>query len=118
MVLYYIFCTLAWNFCIKLMPHQLTVILGLMSSTAIFWKLMSGRPVATPVGGRDRRTRPKNKAAFLKALSMNLAAMVAAQGLLVACRSHSCPKTIFLKERRVILAQWLLLKLNISEHSR
>src|SRR4051812_19571916 len=47
MVLYYIFCTLAWNFCIKLDPHQLTVILGLLSSTAIFWKLMSGKPVAT-----------------------------------------------------------------------
>ena len=61
---------------------------------------------------------PKNKVAFLKASGMNLAAMVAAQGLLVACCSHSRPKTIFLKERRVILAQLLLLKLIISEHSR
>ena len=61
---------------------------------------------------------PKNKVAFLKAPGMNLAAMVAAQGLLVACCSHSRPKTVFLKERRVILAQLLLLKLIISEHSR
>ena len=61
---------------------------------------------------------PKNKVAFLKASGRNLAAMVAAQGLLVACRSHSRPKTIFLKELRVILAQWILLKLIISEHSR
>ena len=45
---------------------------------------------------------PKNKVAFLKASGMNLAAMVAAQGLLVARCSHSRPKTIFLKERRVI----------------
>ena len=26
----------AWNFCIKLVPHQLTVILGLVSTRAIF----------------------------------------------------------------------------------
>ena len=61
---------------------------------------------------------PKNKVAFLKASGMNLAAMVAAQGLLVARCSHSRPKTIFLKECRIILAQLLLLKLIISEHSR
>ena len=29
----------AWNFCIKLEPHQLTVILGLVSTRAIFWKI-------------------------------------------------------------------------------
>ena len=52
---------------------------------------------------------PKNKVAFLKASGMNLAAMVAAQGLLVARCSHSRPKTIFLKERSVILPQLLLL---------
>ena len=61
---------------------------------------------------------PKNKVAFLKASGMNLAAMVAAQGLLVARCSHSRPETIFLKERCVILPQSLLLKLIISEHSR
>ena len=59
-----------------------------------------------------------NKVAFLKASGMNLAAMVAAQGFLVACCSHSRPKTIFLKERCVILPQLLLLKLVISDHSR
>lgn len=31
----------AWNFCIKLVPHQLIVILGLVSTRAIFWKLIS-----------------------------------------------------------------------------
>ena len=61
---------------------------------------------------------PKNKVAFLKTSGMNLAAMAAAQGLLVACSSHSRPKKIFLKEHRVMLPQLLLLKLIISEHSR
>ena len=61
---------------------------------------------------------PKNKVAFLKAPGMNLAAMVAAQGLLVARCSHNRRKTIFLKERCVILPQLLLLKLVRSEHSR
>ena len=70
------------------------------------------------VGILGRLNTPKNKVAFLKAPGLNLAAMVAAQGLLVACGSHSRPKTIFLKEHCVILAQRLLLKLIISEHSR
>ena len=70
------------------------------------------------VGILGRLNTPKNKVAFLKASGMNLAAMVAAQGLLVARCSHSRPKTIFLKERCVILPQLLLLKLVVSEHSR
>ena len=61
---------------------------------------------------------PKNKVAFLKASGMNLAAMVAAQSLLVSSSSYSSLKRIFLKEQRVILSQLLLLKLIISEHSR
>ena len=47
MVLYYIIFVLAWNSCIKLVPHQLTVILGLVSTMAIFWKLIPGKPVVT-----------------------------------------------------------------------
>ena len=39
MVLYYILCIFAWSFCIKLVPHQLTVILGLVSTKAIFWEI-------------------------------------------------------------------------------
>ena len=70
------------------------------------------------VGILGRLNAPKNKVDFLKASGMNLAAMVAAQGLLVARCSHGRPKTIFLKERCVILPQLLLLKLIISEHSR
>ena len=70
------------------------------------------------VGILGRLNAPKNKVAFLKASGMNLAAMVAAQGLLVARSSHSRPKTIFLKGQCVVLPQLLLLKLIISEHSR
>ena len=70
------------------------------------------------VGILGRLNVPKNKVAFLKASGMNLAAMVAAQGLLVARCSHSRPKTIFPKEHCVILPRLLLLKLIISEHSR
>ena len=48
MVLYYIFLYFAWNSCIKLVPHQLTVILGLMSTKAVFWKnLYPENPVMT-----------------------------------------------------------------------
>ena len=70
------------------------------------------------VGILGRLNVPKNKVTFLKAPCMNLAAMVAVQGLLVGRCSHSRPKTIFLEERCVILPQLLLLKLIISEHSR
>src|SRR4051812_7043124 len=61
---------------------------------------------------------PKNKVAFLETSGINLAAMVAAQSLLVSCSLYSSLKTVFLKEQRVILSQLLLLKLIISEHSR
>ena len=60
----------------------------------------------------------KDKVAFLKASGMNLAAMIAAQSLLVSSSSYSSLKTVLLKEQRVILSQLLLLKLIISEHSR
>ena len=70
------------------------------------------------VGILGRLNAPKNKVAFLKASGMNLAAMVAVQGLLVARCSHNRPKSIFLEECYVILPQLLLLKLVISEYSR
>ena len=70
------------------------------------------------VGILGRLNALKDKVAFLKASGMYLAAMVAVQGLLIACCSHSRPKTIFLKEQCVALPQLLLLKLIISEHSR
>ena len=59
----------AWNFCIKLEPHQLTVILGLMSMTVFSGNLLPGKP------GRDSnikelthkiKTAPKVVLIFLK----------------------------------------------------
>ena len=73
------------------------------------------RQLVCTLGGLNA---PKDKVTFLKTPGMNHAAVIATQGLLVACCSHSRPKTIFLKERRVILPQLLLLKLILSEHSR
>ena len=70
------------------------------------------------VGILGRLNAPKNKVAFLKASGMNLAAMVAAQSLLISSSLYSVLKTVFLKEQRVILSQLLLLKPIISEHSR
>ena len=70
------------------------------------------------VGILGRLNVPKNKVAILKASGINLVAMIAAQGLLLACCSHSRPKTIFLKEHCVILLQLLFLYLIIGKHSR
>ena len=56
------------------------------------------------VGILGRLNVPKNKVAFLKTPGMNLAAMVAAQSLLVVCCSHSRPEMIFLEERGIILS--------------
>ena len=39
---------LAWNSCLKLVPHQLTVILGLVSTQAVFLGIY------IPKSGRDR----------------------------------------------------------------
>ena len=40
---------------------------------------------------------PKDKVAFLKTLSRNPAAMIATQGLLIACNMRSSPGTVLLK---------------------
>ena len=70
------------------------------------------------VGILGRLNAPKNKVAFLETPGIDSAAMVAAQGLLVTSGSHSSLNMNFLKERRLILAQLVLLELIISEHSR
>src|SRR3954470_7347267 len=61
---------------------------------------------------------PKNKVAFLETPGLDLAAMVATQGLLVSSSSYSSLETLLLKEQCVILPQLLLLELIISEHPR
>ena len=56
MVLYYIFFIFAWSSCIKLEPHQLTVILGLMSTTVFSGNLLPGKPGRDRLGIRARLT--------------------------------------------------------------
>src|SRR4051812_27158710 len=70
------------------------------------------------VGIRGRLNAPKNKVALLETPGLDLAAMVAMQGLLVSSSSYRGLETSFLKEQRVLLPQLLLLELIISEHSR
>src|SRR3954465_3707017 len=70
------------------------------------------------VGVLGRLDAPKNKVAFLETPGLHLAAVVAAQGLLVSSSSYRSLETSFLEEQRVVLAQLLLLELVISEHSR
>ena len=99
----------------------------------MFQELLTGKPSlasrrTTPVRAFPLRRQivgilgglnaPKNKVAFLETSGINLAAMVAAQSLLVSSSSYSSLKTIFLKEQRVVLPQLFLLKLIISERSR
>src|SRR3954467_689411 len=70
------------------------------------------------VGIFGRLSAPKNKVALFETPGLDLAAMVATQGLLVSSSSYRSLETSFLKEQRVILAQPLLLELVISEHPR
>jgi hypothetical protein len=55
------------------------------------------------VGTLGGLNAPKDKVTFLKALGMNPADMIVAQGLLVACNTHSGPETIFLKEHGIVM---------------
>jgi hypothetical protein len=46
---------------------------------------------------------PKDKVAYLKALVVHTAAMVATQGLLVSCSMYSRPEMILLEEHGIIM---------------
>jgi hypothetical protein len=46
----------AWKFCIKLVPHQLTVILGLVSTRTIFWEIYPRKAGRDNLGIRARLT--------------------------------------------------------------
>ena len=56
MVLYYIFCTLLGISVFKLVPHQLIVILGLVSTRAIFWEINILKTGPDKLGIRARLT--------------------------------------------------------------
>ena len=60
---------------------------------------------------------PKEKVTFLKTLGMNPAAVIATQGLLVACSTHSGPEKIFLEEHEIVMPKLLLLYFIIGNYS-
>ena len=61
---------------------------------------------------------PKDKVAFLKAPSMNHAAVIATQGLLIACSTHNSPKAVLLKEHNIVMPVLLLLYFIVGKYSR
>ena len=65
-----------------------------------------------------RLNAPKEKVAFLKAPGMNLAAVIAMQGLLIACSMHSSPETVLLKEHVIVMPVLLLLYFIVGKYSR
>ena len=70
------------------------------------------------VGTHGGLNTPKDKVSFLKALGVNHAVMIAAQGLLVACNTYSGPEMIFLKEHCIVLPELLLLYFIVGKYSR
>jgi hypothetical protein len=73
------------------------------------------RQLVCTLGGLNA---PKDKVAFLKAPGMNPAAMVATQGLLIACSTHSSPETVLLKEHGIVMPVLLLLYFIIGKYLR
>nr|XP_020159210.1 uncharacterized protein LOC109744499 [Aegilops tauschii subsp. strangulata] len=65
-----------------------------------------------------RLNTPKDKVAFLKALGMDPAAMIAAQGLLIACSTYGSSETVLLKENGIVMSVLLLLYFIIGKKSR
>ena len=61
---------------------------------------------------------PKNKVAFLKTPGMKLAAMIATQGLLVACSTRSSPETVLLEKHSVVTPVLFLCYFIIGKRSR
>ena len=60
----------------------------------------------------------KDKVAFLKAPGKNPMAMIAMQGLLVACSTRSNLETVLLKEHGIVMSVLLLLYFIIGKYSR
>ena len=61
---------------------------------------------------------PKDKVAFLKTPGMSPAAMIAMQGLLIACSTRSSPETVVLEKHIVITPVLILRYFIIGRHSR
>ena len=65
-----------------------------------------------------RLNAPKYKVAFLKTPGMNPAAMIATQGLLIACSTRSSPETVLLEYHSVDTLVLILHYFIIGKHSR
>ena len=66
------------------MPHQLIVILGLVSTRAIFWELIPGEPVATEADNKataEQARREKHVARVIEAERELLEAVKKSEGL-------------------------------------
>ena len=61
---------------------------------------------------------PKDTVAFLEAPGKNHAAMIAAQGLLVAYNTYSHPEMIFLEEHGIVMSELLLCYFIVGKYSR
>jgi hypothetical protein len=61
---------------------------------------------------------PKDKVAFLKAPGMNPTAVIATQGLLIACSTRSSPEAVLLKEDGIVMLVLLLLYFIVGKYSR
>ena len=61
---------------------------------------------------------PKDKVAFLKTPGMNHAAVIAMQGLLIACSMGSSPEMVLLEKHSVITPVLFLHYFIIGKHSR
>ena len=73
------------------------------------------RQLVCTLGGLNA---PKDKVAFLKTLGMNPAAVIAMQGLLVACNTSSSPETVLLEKHSVVTLVLFLHYFIIGKHSR
>ena len=61
---------------------------------------------------------PKDKFAFLKTPGMNPAAMIATQGLLIACSTRSSPEKVLLEKHSVVTPVLILRYFIVGKHSR
>ena len=61
---------------------------------------------------------PKDKIAFLKTLGVNPAAVIAMQGLLVACNMRSSPETVLLEKHSVVTLVLFLRYFIVGKYSR
>ena len=73
------------------------------------------RQLVCTLGGLNA---PKDKVTFLKTPGMKLAAMIEAQGLLVACSTRSSSETVLLVKHSVITPVMFLRYFIVGKHSR